>query len=54
MALANLAAAHRTTVCPGAAVQLQAGDASRRLRAFRYRNMTQHSEEAVAVLRSSA
>ena len=35
------------------AVQLQAGDASRRLRAFRYRNMTQHSEEGVAVLRSS-
>ena len=35
------------------AVQLQAGDASRRLRAFRYRNMAQHSEEAVAVLRSS-
>ncbi|MEE3087300.1 MAG: hypothetical protein VX342_06015, partial [Pseudomonadota bacterium] len=36
------------------AVQLQAGDADRRLRAFRYRNMTQHSEEALAVLRSSA
>ena len=35
------------------AVQLQAGDASRRLRAFRYHNMAQHSEEAVAVLRSS-
>ncbi len=36
------------------AVQLRAGDASRSLRAFRYHNMTQHSEEAVAVLRSSA
>ena len=35
------------------AVQLQAGDANRSLRAFRYHNMTQHSEEAVAVLRSS-
>ena len=36
------------------AVQLQAGDSSRSLRAFRYRNMTRHSEEAVAVLRASA
>ena len=36
------------------AVQLQAGDSSRSLRAFSYRNMTRHSEEAVAVLRASA
>lgn len=35
------------------AVQLQTGDANKSLRAFRYHNMTQHSEEAVAVLRSS-
>tara|TARA_B100000989_G_C19481980_1_gene445593 strand:+ start:583 stop:1353 length:771 start_codon:yes stop_codon:yes gene_type:complete len=36
------------------AVQLQAGDSSRSLRAFSFRNMTRHSEEAVAVLRASA
>lgn len=35
------------------AVQLQDGDCRRSLRAFSYRNMTQHSEEAVAVLRAS-
>ena len=36
------------------AAQLQAGDSSRSLRAFSYRNMSRHSEEAVAVLRASA
>ena len=36
------------------AVQLQAGNSSRSLRAFRYQNMTLHSEEAVVVLRSSS
>ena len=35
------------------AVQFQAGDSSRSLRAFRYQNMIRHSEEAVAVLRAS-
>ena len=35
------------------AVQLQAGNSSRSLRAFRYQNMTLHSEEAVVVLRTS-
>lgn len=36
------------------AVQLQAGDSDRSLKAFRYQNMTQHSEETVAVLRMSS
>ena len=34
--------------------QLQAGNSSRSLRAFRYQNMTRHSEEAIAVLRASS